>query len=187
MSEETEVVAGEIKAILQRAADKWQVEVQPSGSNYTKKLWTKDAEVIAGLSSRLGENERFLCNASHWTNSEGRDVRSLWIHQVGGDLPMTSTGAPVSVSGGGGGTSARPEFQRELSPEAQARIEKHQVRELKAEAWRTAAALFVHEDIPDISGMTALYGRLKLFQSMVLSDIAGDLVTYEESQDVPFD
>ena len=81
---ETEQIVGQVTGVVQKGADKWQAEVMPDGgSQYTKKLWTKDPQVVGYLSSQIGNRIAFLCNVSHWTNQQNQQVRSLWIDQVG--------------------------------------------------------------------------------------------------------
>lgn len=81
--QETEVVTGVIAGITQKGPDKWQVAVQQAGSQYSKNLWTKDADLIGQLSQMIGQPASFMCGASHWTNQQGAPVRSLWINGVG--------------------------------------------------------------------------------------------------------
>jgi hypothetical protein len=78
---ETEFVAGVIQGITQKGADKWQVAVQPDGSNYAKNLWTKDAELVDSLGALIGQHRAFVCGVSHWTMNDGKQVRSLWINE----------------------------------------------------------------------------------------------------------
>jgi hypothetical protein len=81
---ETEQIIGVVTGVVQKGADKWQAEVMPDGgSQYAKKLWTKDQSVVMYLSSQIGNRLAFLCNVSHWTNQQNQPVRSLWIDQVG--------------------------------------------------------------------------------------------------------
>ena len=84
MSEEreTEIVAGVVEGVTQKRPDTWQVEVKPDGSKYTKKLWTKDEELVEALGEKLGQHGAFVCNASYWENQSGKQVRSLWISEV---------------------------------------------------------------------------------------------------------
>lgn len=87
---EIEVVQGVIEGVTQKKPDTWQVEVKPEGSQYTKKLWTKDAELVTSLTAKLGQAGAFVCGASYWTNNEGKQVRSLWINGLS-DGTETST------------------------------------------------------------------------------------------------
>jgi hypothetical protein len=80
---ETEVVTGTITGIIDKGAGKWQVSVQPDGSQYTKNLWTKDADLVSQLAQMVGQRTGFLCGASYWTNQQNQQVRSLWINGVG--------------------------------------------------------------------------------------------------------
>lgn len=97
---EIEVVQGTISAVTQKKADTWQVEVTPNGSQYTKKLWTKDAELVQSLSAKLGQAGAFVCGASYWTNQSGAQVRSLWINGLsdGTEISTGSVATPESDS-----------------------------------------------------------------------------------------
>jgi hypothetical protein len=79
---ETEVVSGVIQGIVQKGADKWQVEVN-IGQQNPRRLWTKDQALVGQLSMMIGQQTSFLCGISHWTNNSGQAVRSLWINGVG--------------------------------------------------------------------------------------------------------
>jgi len=79
---EIEVVQGTIEGVTQKKPDTWQVEVRPDGSQYTKKLWTKDSELVSSLSAKLGQAGAFVCSASYWTNQAGAQVRSLWVNSL---------------------------------------------------------------------------------------------------------
>lgn len=78
---ETEVVTGTIAGVTAKAADQWVVEVNTGGS-YTKKCRTKSAALKDTMTAQLGQPVSLLCNVSHWTNSENKPVRSLWIDSV---------------------------------------------------------------------------------------------------------
>jgi hypothetical protein len=80
---ETEQIIGQVTGIVQKGPDKWQAVVVPDGSQYPKNLWTKDAGLIASLSSMIGQRLGFSCNVSHWNMQDGTPVRSLWIDSVG--------------------------------------------------------------------------------------------------------
>lgn len=94
MSEEREqeVVAGTVAGVTKKAADQWQIEVAVEGSQYPKKPRTKSAAVVDQLEGMLGQRVQILCNVSHWTNSEGKPVRSLWVEKI-----MDGTEPPVSA------------------------------------------------------------------------------------------
>lgn len=93
MSEEreTEIVAGVIEGVTQKRPDTWQVGVKPDGSQYTKNLWTKDSELVAALTDKLGQHGAFVCSASYWENKSGQQVRSLWINSVGEEAAATAS------------------------------------------------------------------------------------------------
>ena len=80
---EPELVTGTITGVVAKGGDKWQAIVQPDGSQYTKNLWTKDANLAGQLAQMVGQRQSFLCGSSHWTNAQGQPVRSLWINGVG--------------------------------------------------------------------------------------------------------
>jgi hypothetical protein len=82
---ETEVVTGTIKGIIDKGGGKYQVAVQPDGSQdgYTRNLWTKDTGLVGQLSQMVGQRTGFLCGVSHWNMQDGTPVRSLWINGVG--------------------------------------------------------------------------------------------------------
>ena len=94
---ETEVVSGVIAGIVAKGGDKYQVAVQPPGSQYTKNLWTKDVNLVAGLQQMIGQQTSFLCGVSHWTNNQNQPVRSLWINGVGPEAAAVAQ-APVAAS-----------------------------------------------------------------------------------------
>ena len=89
---EIEVVVGVIQGVIQKKADTWQVEVQPDGSQYTKKLWTKDAELVAAMGAKFGQQGAFVCSASYWQGPNGQ-VRSLWINHAADEADVTYTPA----------------------------------------------------------------------------------------------
>ena len=80
---EIEVVSGVIEGVTQKKPDTWQVVVRPDGSQYTKNLWTKDAELVTSLTAKLGQHGGFVCSASYWNRQDGQQVRSLWINAEG--------------------------------------------------------------------------------------------------------
>jgi len=96
---EIETVTGTIKGVIVKGTDKWQVEVQPEGSQYTKKLWTKDAELIETIPAKIGQHGAFVCGISEWTNNDNKQVRSLWINQeADGSEPAQSVATPAASS-----------------------------------------------------------------------------------------
>jgi hypothetical protein len=152
---ETEVVSGQIVGITQKGTDdygnpnRWQVAVQPPGSQYSKNLWTKDADLINHLASMVGQQQSFLCGISHWTRNDGTAVRSLWINGVGPAAvaqPQAQVAAPQPAAPQQPWSQApaqmvaamqpqpqvqqpqvqqpQVEYQRSKSPEENARIER---------------------------------------------------------------
>lgn len=87
---ETETVVGAVDGVTQKAADKWQVAVKPAGSQYAKKLWTKDQAMQTRFAGMIGQQVSVVCNVSHWTNNEGKPIRSLWIAALGDSTPEAS-------------------------------------------------------------------------------------------------
>jgi hypothetical protein len=77
-----EVVTGQVTAVIAKGGDKWQVAVQPQGSQYTKNLWTKDFGLVQQMQANINSWYSFVCGASHWTNNQGQNIRSLWINSV---------------------------------------------------------------------------------------------------------
>jgi hypothetical protein len=80
--QEQEVVRGTVVSVITKGPDKWQIAVQPEGSQYTKNIWTKEQPLVNDMSQRIGQAFDFLCNASHWTNQSGQPVRSLWFESI---------------------------------------------------------------------------------------------------------
>ena len=85
---DTEIVTGTVVGVLQKAADKWQVQVQKqrddgSVSQYNTGLWTKDPDLVGQMLSMIGQTLSFQCGASHWNMSDGTPVRSLWVNGYG--------------------------------------------------------------------------------------------------------
>ena len=80
---ETEVVTGQISHIIDKGNERWQIAVQPEGSQYTKNLWSKDAALVEQMRGSIGQWFSFDCGVSHWNMQDGTPVRSLWINGVG--------------------------------------------------------------------------------------------------------
>ena len=106
---EIEVVAGTIEGVIQKKPDTWQVAVKSDGSQYDKKLWTKDAELVQSLTAKLGQHGAFVCGASYWTNQSGTQVRSLWINGEADGNAAERVVTPVSAEAGSG---PRTEFDK---------------------------------------------------------------------------
>jgi hypothetical protein len=94
--QEQELVVGTIQGIIQKGQDKWQVAVQPDGSQYTRNLWSSDPALIGQLSMMIQSRQSFLCRVSHWTGQDGGPRRSLWIQGVG---PEAAQAQPQSMAG----------------------------------------------------------------------------------------
>jgi len=77
----TEVVAGVIREVTTHpSGDKWAVNVQPDGSQFTKNLWTKNHQMAYELSQMTGQREAFLVNVNNDPNT-GKNYR--WIAERG--------------------------------------------------------------------------------------------------------
>ena len=79
---EVEVVTGQVTHILVKGEGKWQIAVQPQGSQYTKNLWTKDYGLVQQMEANINSWYSFVCGVSPWTNAQGQPVRSLWVNEV---------------------------------------------------------------------------------------------------------
>ena len=86
---DTETVTGIVQGIVQKAADKWQIEVNVGQQN-PRRLWTKDAELVQQMMGMIGQTLAFMCGKSHWTNNQNQPVTSLWINGYGapGAMPQ---------------------------------------------------------------------------------------------------
>jgi hypothetical protein len=99
---EEQTLSGAITGVIMKNADTWQVAVMPEGSQYTKNLWTKDADLVTQMQQMIGQQATFFCNVSHWTRQDGQPVRSLWINGwtqqngSGGQGGMTPIGDEVT-------------------------------------------------------------------------------------------
>jgi hypothetical protein len=119
---ETEIVTGTVVGIIQKGADKWQVEVRTDlDSQYTKKLWTKKAETQALAAALIEQIATFECGVSHWKLDDGTPTQSLWINAVNPGAPppteppgaeearqgvaQEATGATQSASEASGGSA----------------------------------------------------------------------------------
>jgi hypothetical protein len=77
-----EIVTGQVQGIVQKAADKWQIEVSTGGQN-PRRLWTKDQGLVQTMMGMIGQTLAFQCGKSHWTMNDGTPVTSLWINGYG--------------------------------------------------------------------------------------------------------
>jgi hypothetical protein len=87
-----EVVNGIVQGIVQKAADKWQIEVNVGQQN-PRRLWTKDPELVQQMMGMIGQSLSFMCGVSHWTNNQNQAIRSLWINGYG--APGSIAAPPV--------------------------------------------------------------------------------------------
>lgn len=103
---EQEYVAGSIVGIIQKGPDKWQVEVD-TGQQNPRRLWTKSKDTVDALSAKIGEHTGFVCDVSHWTNNEGKQIRSLWLSEVSDEAPENVPNAirPSAAPSNGGKAS----------------------------------------------------------------------------------
>ena len=79
---EVEVVTGQVTHIIVKGEGKWQIAVQPQGSQYTKNLWTKDYGLVQQMEANINSWYSFVCGVSPWTNAQGQPVKSLWVNEV---------------------------------------------------------------------------------------------------------
>ena len=79
---EIEVVTGQVMHVIVKGEGKWQIAVQPQGSQYTKNLWTKDAGLVQQMEASINHHFSFVCGPSYWNMADGKQVRSLWINSV---------------------------------------------------------------------------------------------------------
>ena len=68
---DTEVVTGIVQGIVQKAADKWQIEVN-IGQQNPRRLWTKDADLVQQMMGLIGQQRERSCAASR----TGRTTRT---------------------------------------------------------------------------------------------------------------
>src|SRR4030095_11209333 len=66
--DDQELVTGFITGVVAKGNDKWQALVQPAGSNYTKGLWTKDANLAGQLQMMVGQQQTVLCGGLNTTH-----------------------------------------------------------------------------------------------------------------------
>lgn len=181
MSEEreTEIVAGVIEGVTQKRPDTWQVGVKPDGSQYTKNLWTKDAELVSALTEKLGQHGAFVCSASYWENKSGQQVRSLWINSVG---EAEAAAASSDVSEPAARTARVSSPQDGMTPE---KWDAKERRDYRSRAWAQTISAFQHtikleEDPKDV------FLRLQPFQRKVYEDICGMFSYPADDSDIPF-
>ena len=164
-----EYVAGVIEGITQKKPDTWQVSVKPDGSQYSKNLWTKDAELVGRLTPLIGQHRSFVCGASDWVNAQGNPVRSLWINQIQeGDAGPPSSSQPASSQSG------------DVDWDAKER------RDFRSRAWGQTVAAMTHTiKVDEPPG--DIFRRLHTLQRMIYRDIVRDLdENAHEDDDVPF-
>jgi hypothetical protein len=169
---ETELVSGVIEGVTQKRPDTWQVAVKPEGSQYAKNLWTKDSELVTALSAKLGQHGAFVCGVSHWTNSEGKPVRSLWVNSVGDapvldDLHIKANVAPTSEG---------------MTPE---KWDAKERRDYRSRAWAQTLAAFQHTIKVD-EDPVKVFERLQPFQRKVYTDVTQSFAFPDDDSDIPF-
>lgn len=98
---ETELVTGTIESVITKGEGRWQIVVKPDGSQYTKNLWTKSQSHMEAATAKIGQHGGFPCSVSHWTNQDGKPVRSLWLEGIeeGGaqNLPNATVSPPAAA------------------------------------------------------------------------------------------
>lgn len=176
--QEQEVVSGVIEGVTQKKPDTWQVVVKPAGSQYTKKLWTKDAELVTALTAKLGMQGAFVCNASYWTTQSGAQVRSLWINSLSDGIPgeAISVGGSVRASG-----NALPHTETQtVDWDAKER------RDYRSRAWAQTISALTHTIKTD-EPAGEVFRRLHALQRMIYRDIVRDFDSEAfADDDVPF-
>lgn len=178
--QETEVVTGIIEGVTQKKSDTWQVGVKPDGSQYTKNLWTKDAELVKSLTEKFGQQGAFVCKASYWKNSEGAQVRSLWIASVGeeGDTAGVQNAQNATVAG------AQADG---MTPE---KWDAKERRDLRSRAWAQTISLAVHtirpEELKDENAIKETFVRLQIMQRKIYEDVAQSFAYPADQEDIPF-
>lgn len=168
-------VVGIITGIIQKKADTWQVAVKPEGSEYTKNLWTKDADLIESLSARIGQQGGFICGSSTWTNQSGQEVKSLWINAVASAAAMPTL------------TAGNAPAQQGQFVEAQAvDWDAKERRDFRSRAWAQTISAFQHTIKTDETP-NAVFIRLQEFQRLVYQDVCGMFAYPEDGSDLPFE
>lgn len=177
---ETEFISGVIEGIIQKAVDKWQVAVKPDGSQYAKNLWTKDGELVTALTAKIGSQGAFVCGVSHWTNNEGKSIRSLWINEVGdASNPPSSVATPAAVVAGyatGGNVSEGMTSEKWDAKER---------RDYRSRAWAQTLAAFQHT-ISVNDEPAATFARLQPFQRLIFQDVCQSFAFPADESDIPF-
>jgi len=176
---EIEVVAGTIEGVIQKKPDTWQVEVRPDGSQYTKKLWTKDAELVQALSGKLTQAGAFVCSASYWTNQSGTQVRSLWIqNESDGSEPTQSVATPVAARQAQSNNGSEG-----MTPE---KWDAKERRDYRSRAWAQTISALTHTIKVD-EPASDVFVRLYALQRKIYRDIVRDFDPEAfEDDDVPF-
>ena len=204
---EIEVVAGVIEGVTQKKPDTWKVEVKPEGSQYTKKLWTKDSELVTSLTAKLGQAGAFVCGAAYWTNQSGAQVRSLWINQIVDEKGMVKTetageakaiveatrsvathDAPVQVVSTDG--TVRTEYVGAHKPGSEGmtpeKWDAKERRDYRSRAWAQTLGAFTHTIKTD-EDPAAVFARLQPFQRKVFQDVCQSFAyPGDPDDDLPF-
>ena len=186
---ETEFISGVIEGIIQKAVDKWQVAVKPDGSQYAKNLWTKDGELVTALTAKIGSQGAFVCGVSHWTNNEGKSIRSLWINEVGDSsnppssvaTPATQAQADAFVKSGKDATNYKTASDG-MTPE---KWDAKERRDYRSRAWAQTIAAFTHTIKTD-EDPEEVFDRLQVFQRKVFQDVCQSFAFPGDESDVPF-
>jgi hypothetical protein len=144
MSEEreTEFVTGTVGGIIQKAADKWQVEITPTGSQYAKKCWTKSEDTRALAATLIGQEATFECGVSHWAKQDGTPVKSLWINAINPGAPPPEEYKVAAATHDAHAAITNPAQTRPLSDPTRDSIEKQVALKCATE---------FHAGIPDAS------------------------------------
>jgi hypothetical protein len=93
---EAEHIQGVIIGVqTHRSGDKWLIEIQPDGSQYTKNIWTKDQAAAYQLSQMAGQHQAFAVNVNH---DQQTNKKYMWLAMAGAaPQPQQQQPAPLPV------------------------------------------------------------------------------------------
>ena len=90
---EGEYIAGVIIQVqAHRSGDKWLIEIQPDGSQYTKNIWTKDQQAAYQLAQMAGQHQGFMVNVNV---DQQTNKRYMWLAMAGASAPAALPQQPV--------------------------------------------------------------------------------------------
>lgn len=180
---ETETVAGVIGGITLKKEGTWTVSVTPDGSQYSKNLWTQDSELVAALAQKIGNQAAFECNVSHWTNQDGKPVRSLWISGEQ-QVPDRILGVDLKTPTAGG--NVRPTQQpAQWTENKPVDWDAKERRDYRSRAWAQTLGAFTHTIKVD-EDPVQVFQRLQPFQRKIFTDVCQSFAFPDDDSDVPF-